>query len=245
QARFAAAEDDRQRLEREILQISEREQQRIGRDLHDDLGQQLAGLSIMATVLTRTLAGRTAPEVPAAARISGLLKEAVAMTRSLARGLHPVTAEPEGLVSALCDLAARMTGMFHIDCQFDCPTAVQVNDTTAATHLYRIAQEAVSNGVKHGQAQQVRIGLSSDAETLTLTIKDDGCGISALDPRRQGMGLRIMHYRAGMIGARVSIANQTSGGTCVTCTLPVPPAVPTAAPHGCKTTHIAPVMAKK
>ncbi|MDZ4403611.1 response regulator [Prosthecobacter sp.] len=246
QARFAAAEEDRQRLEREILQISEREQQRIGRDLHDDLGQQLAGLSILTTVLTRTLAGRAAPEVPAAAKISDLLKEAVAMTRRLARGLHPVAPEPDGLVSALHDLAARMTGLFHIDCQFDCPTAVQVNDNTTATHLYRIAQEAVSNAVKHGHARQVRIGLSSDAETLTLTVKDDGGGISGLDPQRQGMGLRIMHYRADMIGARVSIANQTSGGTCVTCTLPMPPpAVPTAAPHGRKAARKAPVMAKK
>lgn len=221
--RLAAAEEDRHRLEQEILQISEREQQRIGRDLHDDLGQQLAGLSIMASVLTRTLSGHAAPEAPAAAKISELLKKAVAMTRSLARGLHPVPPEPDGLVSALHDLAARVSGMFHIDCQFDCAAAVQMNDNTVATHLYRIAQEAVSNGIKHGHAQHVRISLSSDAEALMLTVKDDGCGITALDPNQQGMGLRIMHYRAGMIGARVSIERQQSGGTCVTCILPSPP----------------------
>lgn len=220
--RLAAAEADRQRLEREILQISEREQQRIGRDLHDDLGQQLAGLSIMSTMLTRSLAGCDAPEAPAAARISDLLKKAVAMTRSLARGLHPVAAEPDGLMSALHDLAARMTSLFQIDCQFDCTGSVQMNDNTAATHLYRIAQEAVSNAVKHGHARHVCIGLHSDAETLTLTIKDDGSGIGTLDPQRQGMGLRIMHYRAGMAGGRVSITPQAAGGTCVTCTLPSP-----------------------
>ncbi len=240
--RLAAAESERQRLEREILQISEREQQRIGRDLHDDLGQQLAGLSIMATMLSRGLASRAASEAPAAVKISELLKKAVAMTRSLARGLHPVAAEPDGLVSALHDLAARMTSLFHIDCQFDCPNAVQMADNTAATHLYRIAQEAVSNAVKHGHARQARISLSSDAETLTLTVQDDGCGISGLDPQRQGMGLRIMHYRAGMIGAKVSIANQTSGGTCVTCTLPVPVAT---APPTRKTVRKVPVAAKK
>ncbi len=216
--RLAAAEADRLRLEQEILHISEREQQRIGRDLHDDLGQQLAGLSIMSTMLTRSLASRASPEVAAATQISDLLKKTVAMTRSLARGLHPVAEEPDGLVSALHDLASRMTTLFGIDCQFVCTGSVQINDNTAATHLYRIAQEAVSNGVKHGHAKHVRIGLSS-ADSLTLTIKDDGCGIGTLDPQRQGMGLRIMHYRAGMIGAALSIEKQPGGGTCVTCTL--------------------------
>ncbi|MHB1082915.1 MAG: sensor histidine kinase [Prosthecobacter sp.] len=218
--RLAAAEADRQRLEQEILQISELEQQRIGRDLHDDLGQQLAGLSIMATMLSRSLASRAAPEVPEAAKITELLKKTVAMTRSLARGLHPVASEPDGLMSALHDLAARMTSLFQIDCQFECTRAVQMNDNTAATHLYRIAQESVSNGVKHGQAKHVRIGLTSDLETLTLTIKDDGIGIGTPDPHRQGMGLRIMHYRAGMIGASIAIEKQRSGGTRVTCSLP-------------------------
>ena len=218
--RLAAAEADRQRLEQEILQISGREQERIGRDLHDDLGQQLAGLNIMASMLSRSLAGRAAPEAPEAAKISDLLKKTVAMTRSLARGLHPVAAEPDGLMSALHDLAARMTSLFKIDCQFDCVGSVQVNDNTAATHLYRIAQEAVSNGVKHGHATHVRISLSSAAEKLTLTVKDDGIGIGTLDPQRQGMGLRIMHYRASMIGATLAIEKQPGGGTRVTCSLP-------------------------
>ncbi len=218
--RLAAAESERQRLEREILQISEREQQRIGRDLHDDLGQQLAGLSIMTTMLTRSLSSRAAPEAEAAISISGLLKKAVAMTRSLARGLHPVASGPGGLEGALHDLAGRVTEMFHVDCQLDGAAAVSVEDNATATHLYRIAQEAVSNGITHGHAKHLRIRLSSDAEAITLTVKDDGCGISALDPDRQGMGLRIMHYRAGMIGTRLSIEKQQSGGTRVTCILP-------------------------
>jgi signal transduction histidine kinase len=171
-------------------------------------------------MLSRSLATRAAPEAPAAAKISDLLKKTVAMTRSLARGLHPVAEEPDGLMSALHDLAARMTSLFQIDCQFVCTGSVQMNDNTAATHLYRIAQEAVSNGVKHGHSKHVRIGLSSDTESLTLTIKDDGIGIGPLDPQRQGMGLRIMHYRAGMIGATLTLEKQQSGGTCVTCTLP-------------------------
>ena len=174
----------------------------------------------MSTMLTRSLAARSAPEAPAATKISDLLKKTVAMTRSLARGLHPVASEPDGLLSALHDLAARMTTLFNIGCQFDCTGEVQLHDNTAATHLYRIAQEAVSNSVKHGQAKHVRIGLSADAEALTLTIKDDGCGIGTLDPLRQGMGLRIMHYRASMIGATLAIEKQPGGGTRVTCSLP-------------------------
>lgn len=220
--RLAAAEAARQRLEQEILHISEREQQRIGRDLHDDLGQQLAGLSIMATMLSRSLASRAAPEEEAAAKITELLKKTVAMTRSLARGLHPVAAEPQGLVSALHDLAARTAGLFHIDCQFESAGAVEMDDNTAATHLYRIAQEAVSNGVKHGHAGHVRIGLCADAETLVLTVKDDGSGIETQDAACEGMGLRIMRYRAGMIGGRLTIEKQPGGGTCVTCKLPAP-----------------------
>ncbi len=219
--RLNASESDRLRLEQEILQISEREQQRIGRDLHDDLGQQLAGLSIMATMLSRSLAARAAPEVAASSQISELLKKTVALTRSLARGLHPVAAEPDGLMSALHDLAARMTSLFQIDCQFEAAASVQMDDNSAATHLYRIAQEAVSNSVKHGHAQHVRISLSADAGVITLVVSDDGCGITAPDPQQQGMGLRIMHYRAGMIGGHVSLTPHPSGGTCVTCTLPL------------------------
>jgi PAS domain S-box-containing protein len=212
----------RRKLEEEILEISEREQQRIGQDLHDDLGQQLAGAWMMSTVLTRTLAQRTAPEVSAANDINNLLKKAVAMTRSLARGLHPVAPEPGGLISALLDLSSRVIDMFQIKCHFEYSPTVKVDDNTAATHLYRIAQEATSNSIKHGRAKNVHIGLISDEETTTLTIDDDGCGLARIDPNHLGMGLRIMHYRADMIGAYVSIENQSSGGTRIKCILPTP-----------------------
>ncbi len=210
----------RRRLEEEILEVSEREQQRIGQDLHDDLGQQLAGAWLLSTVLERTLASQDAPEAPAAHHISQLLKHAVAMTRSLARGLHPVAPEPGGLMVALRDLTARVRDMFHVDCRFTCTAAMHVDDNTTATHLYRIAQEAASNGVRHGRAKNLRISLASDAEGIILSIKDDGSGIGSLDPARQGMGLRIMRYRADMIGATLSIEKLKKSGTCVCCTLP-------------------------
>ena len=213
----------RHRLEEEILEVSEREQQRIGQDLHDDLGQRLAGAWMMSTVLERNLAAEASREAPAAASISELLKNAVAMTRSLARGLHPVAAEPGGLTVALRDLAARARDMFHVDCRLTCAATVHVEDNTTATHLYRIAQEAVSNAVKHGHARHVRINLSSDAETTVLTVKDDGCGIGPLDPNRHGMGLRIMRYRTDIIGGTINITHQKNGGTSVTCTLPTAP----------------------
>lgn len=248
EARLAAAEEDRKRLEKEILEISEREQERIGRDLHDDLGQQLAALSIMTTVLQRSLASRAAPETAAVSNISELLKKTVAMTRSLARGLHPVAPERGGLMSALHELATRVSDIFHLDCQFECGVPVFVDDIVTATHLYRIAQEAVTNGVKHGRAKQVRIALSSDAENLTLTVKNDGSGLAPLDPKRHGMGLRIMRYRADSIGGRLSIEAQKSGGTCVTCILSIQlPASPTAkeVPHAQQTTRKARILTGK
>jgi PAS domain S-box-containing protein len=223
--------EKRRQLEEEILHISEREQQRIGQDLHDDLGQQLAGVWMMSTVLTRNLAKSSPVNEPAASHISDVLKKAVAMTRNLARGLHPVAEEPGGLISALIDLAARVHDMFQVDCHFDSATDVQVEDNTIATHLYRIAQEAVSNAIKHGQAKHVNIRLAATAEAITLTVTDDGSGFAPLDQNRRGMGLRIMNYRADLIGAKVAIQKGQDIGTCVICTLPINPA-PVAKPVG-------------
>jgi PAS domain S-box-containing protein len=216
----------RLQMEQEILEISEREKQRIGQDLHDDLGQQLAGSWMLSVALAQNLANQRSPEVSPATRISDLLEKALATTRGLARGLHPVAPEQGGLISALHQLAARMSDTFLIDCRFECAVSTYAGDDTTATHLYRIAQEAVTNAVKHGSAGQVRISLSFGLEGTTLTVKDDGSGIAPLDPKAQGMGLRIMHYRADMIGATISIEKQKSGGTCVTCALPVPKQAP-------------------
>ena len=222
----------RHRLEEEILEISEREQQRIGRDLHDDLGQQLAAASMMSAVHARKLMKRGAPEADAAQQITQLLKEALALTRGLARGLHPVAPEPGGLRSALQGLAERASETFQIDCHLECPLDLQIDNNTMATHLYRIAQEAVTNGVRHGHASSIGIEVSADPHRLVLSIRDNGKGLPAEESERKGMGLRIMSYRSDMIGGELGIGRNPDGkGITVTCT--VNPAAVTPGPGEC------------
>ncbi|WP_395748486.1 PAS domain S-box protein [Prosthecobacter sp.] len=226
----------RKKLEEEILHISEHEKQRIGQDLHDDLGQQLAGIWLLSDLLKASLVEKKAPEAEDAEKIAGLLKDALGLTRSLARGLHPVAVQAGGLIAALDELAVRTSTMFRIDCRCKCPPAMEMDNTTA-THLYRIAQEAVTNAVKHGQAKEIDIELSTNALHTVLSVKDQGQGRgrrgggvgAGLDPKHRGMGLRIMSYRADMIGGTLDIRrSQTGGGTTVVCTIPTPPSTATA-----------------
>lgn len=213
----------RHRLEREILEISEREQQRIGRDLHDDLGQRLVGISYMSHLLANALAASGAPEAQQAAKITALLNNALGLTRSLARGLHPVSLQSGGLMAALADLAERTAEMFQVDCRFTGPTAEPRLSDSAATHLYRIAQEAVTNAVNHGKADVIRIELNAELDRTVLSVSDNGTGLPKLSPRRKGMGLRIMNYRADVIGGTLSFAASAKGGTTVTCAVSTTP----------------------
>jgi len=231
----------RRKLEEEILQISEREQQRIGQDLHDDLGQQLAGIWLLSDVLKLNLTRSESPEVESADKITRLLKNALALTRSLARGLHPVAVQAGGLVAALHELATRTIDMFRINCRCKCPPNIDLDNTTA-THLYRIAQEAVTNSVKHGLAKEIDIELSTNPHHTVLSVKDrgngkvegEGEGEGELEPKRPGMGMRIMRYRADMIGGILDIQRNPSGiGTTVVCTISTPQHLPATHPiHG-------------
>lgn len=209
------------RLEAEILQVSEREQRRIAEDLHDGVGQHLGGISCLSDVLKKNLADQASPEAEAAAKISKLLTVAVAQTRSLARGLHPVAPEAYGLMSALEDMASRVTDLFKVSCEFECPRPVPVEDNAMATHLYRIAQEAVTNALKHGKAQQIKIGLFSTPERITLAVNDDGLGFKRSDQHPKGLGLRIMNHRAGMIGGNFVVQKKSGGGTVASCTVQI------------------------
>ena len=206
------------RLEREIQTISEREQRRIGQDLHDGLGQYLTGIACMVKVLGAKLAEKKLPEAGDAQRITLMVNETIQQTRDLARGLCPVELETNGLQAALHELAARVTKLFNVQCEFDSTGVVQMYDNAAAVHLYRIAQEAINNAIKHGQASRIILSLTSANGQIVLAVKDNGCGFSA-NQKSSGMGMRVMNYRAAMAGANVQIESVPEGGALVKCTV--------------------------
>ena len=212
----------RERLEKELLSISEREQRRIGHDLHDSLCQHLTGTALAGHVLGEKLAARGMPEIADANRVVALVEEGISLARSLARGLAPVELEEEGLMAAFRELARSTSERLRIQCRFEVSEPVLISDADTATHLFRIAQEAISNAIRHGRAQNVRISLSHEGGGVALRVKDDGCGLPDILPPDRGMGLHIMQHRAAMIGARFSIRRE-GAGTLVACVLPDAP----------------------
>ena len=214
----------RRKLEREILEISANEQRRIGQDLHDGLCQQLAAVSFASESLANRLSGKVADEVPYVRKIASLVDETLTQARDLARGLNPVNIDAGGLAAALDELAARISERFSVACKFRAEGPIAVQDNTTATHLYRIAQEAASNAIRHGKAKRIEVALVCVGDRMTLSIKDNGSGIQHRIPgRRPGMGLQIMEYRAHLAGASFSIRPGRPGGTLVTCALRCPP----------------------
>jgi signal transduction histidine kinase len=209
---------ERKRLEKEVLVISEREQRRIGLDIHDSLCQHLTGTALAEQFLAEKLSARGAPEVEDADRVTGLIEEAISMARGLATGLSPIDTEGEGLLTAMTDLAAHFSEQFKVACVFSYDEPVLIHDPAVATHLYRIAQEAVHNAVRHGKARNITIGLGSAEGLVTLTVQDDGCGLVVSAPPAQGMGLRNMKYRASMIGGNLTL-EPGARGAIVTCSL--------------------------
>jgi PAS domain S-box-containing protein len=212
---------ERRQLEKELLNIEESVQQRIGHDLHDDLCQRLAGIEIMSQVLEQQLGSKSKVMAGRAADISQLVRDAISHTLALARGLSPVVMEAEGLTAALQQLAESTKSIFGVACIFRCPEPVSMNNLSVATHLYRIAQEAVSNAVRHGEAQQIVIALVATPERVSLLVEDDGKGLPISVPKRHGMGLRIMRYRAGVIGGSLTVQKREESGTVVVCSVRV------------------------
>jgi PAS domain S-box-containing protein len=212
---------ERKSLEESILEISAREQRRIAQDLHDGLGQHLTGIAFMSKVLQEKLSDQSLPEAEEAAKIVRMVNDAIDNTRQLARGLHPVAAEPQGLMSALRKWANEVEVLFQIRCSFHCDAPVYVPDANAATHLYRIAQEAVNNAIRHGKSKNIVISLAEKGGTAVLTIQDDGGGFPAKPTSVPGVGLSIMNYRADMIGGSLKVQPNDSRGITVTCMFPI------------------------
>ena len=208
-----------QQLEQQIISISEREQQRIGRDLHDGVCQFLSAIGFTAAMLKRDLERESNERAKVAGEIAKLLQDASARTRDLARGLSPVDRDEGGLESALEELASSTSSLAEISCSFLCPEPLQVLDNTLAVHLFRIAQEAVSNAIKHGRAKAVVIALEANDGMVSLRVSDDGIGFDSARSARRGMGLNIMRYRARTIGGTLEIQPNSPSGTVVVCTL--------------------------
>jgi signal transduction histidine kinase len=204
-----------------VLEISAREQRRIGQDLHDGLGQQLTGIAFMSKVQEQRLKEKHLPETEDAAKIVRLVNDAIHKTRELSRGLAPVMSDARDLMSALELHAHEVSDVFRIACEFRCEKPVLVHDLTTATHLYHIAREGVNNAIKHGDACGIEIFLSHHDGRGILTIKDDGIGFQAPPSNSPGMGLHIMKYRAGMAGGTLQIHRDGDRGTVVTCLFPV------------------------
>ncbi len=209
---------ERKRLEQEILVVSDREQRRIGVDLHDGLGTHLTGIAMMTRGLARNLrTGRpvTAEEVDEIAR---LVADGIEQARTLAQGLNPFLLDEYGLTVALQALAANMQAQSEIECSFEDEGGSMSLSNEQSIHLYRITQEAVTNAARHGHADRIRIVLSEKNRHYLLTIQDDGTGFELAKGHDSGMGLHIMRYRADMIGARLDITSTPGDGTTVTCT---------------------------
>ncbi len=208
---------DRKRLEKEILDISGMEQRRIGQDLHDGLSQELTGIAFLAKVLEQKLSVKSISEVAQVKKIVELVNQTIAETKGLARGLYPVELESNGLMSALQELASNTEKIFDVSCHFNCDQPILIHDHVMATHLYRIAQEAVNNAVKHSGTKHIYIRLLRHADKIVLEIKDEGIGIPSKIKKSKGMGLRIMSYRAEMINASLNVERDEERGTTVRC----------------------------
>jgi PAS domain S-box-containing protein len=204
---------ERKELEQQLMSASETEQRRIGQDLHDGLSQQLAGIELMCQVLEQKLSNRNRTEAERLGQISRHVREAIAHTRNLARGLSPVQLDAGGLMSALEELVANIQAMFNVECRFECQEPILVHNAAAATHLYRIVQEAINNAIRHGKARKILVAIGASGEGRSLRISNDGIPFPAGVKPAQGMGLRIMNYRAGEIGATLQVHSNGAGTT--------------------------------
>ncbi|MDI1311068.1 PAS domain S-box protein [Prosthecobacter sp.] len=212
----------RKALEDKILHISEEEQLRIGQDIHDDLCQQLAAIGCLAKVAQNKLTKAGSAEAQNLAEIVQLISKAGTRARETSRGLMPVVIDSGGLMAALGELAAGTARAFEVACEFRYDNPVQVSDNKLSVQLFRIAQEAVSNAVKHGQANRVDVHLARQSGNIVLTVRDNGIGIPDSPAKGTGMGLLTMSHRAQMMGGTLKIEPRQGGGTQVTCSVPAP-----------------------
>lgn len=214
--------DSRQRHDREWIEAGDRERERLGRELHDGLCQNLAGIAALSATLARKLAARNDPAQAAAAEITVLLQQAIGDARDLARGLSAGRVAQMGLAAALEALAANVEAFHLVACAFACDRHFPGLDPAVEAHLYRIAQQALSNAVAHGRGSQIGVSLRLRDREASLRIRDNGVGIPCGAVGVAGRGLDTMDYRAHLIGARLQVRRAAPRGTLVACTFPLP-----------------------
>src|SRR5256886_15693241 len=210
---------ERRRLDQEIAQVADRERRRLGQELHDNLGQHLTGTALAAQVLKEKLALRSASETAEAEKVVRYVEQGIDLTRNLARGFFSPELDADGLTVALQGLAENITERFGIDCVFEGEESLPIRDSAIATQLYRIAQEAVANSIKHAAAQRITIQLAMNPSALSLAISDDGIGFPDRLPRSEGLGLQLMRHGASLAGASLDVRRNGQRGTIVTCKL--------------------------
>jgi signal transduction histidine kinase len=206
------------RLEREILEISERERRVIGQDIHDSLSQSLTGIAFMLKRLELDLKAKSSEEARQATRLTKLLSEAITQTRRITRGLNPVDFEATGLVSSLEQLASSMEKGFDITCRIRCERPFRIQDNEKTLCLFRIVQEAVHRAVRYGKANDIVIGLEEEGGMITLTLEDNGARVPSVPEDIEDIGLRMMKYRANRINASLEMLTGEGSGNRLICT---------------------------
>jgi signal transduction histidine kinase len=212
---------ERGRLEREIIDLSEREHQRFGQELHDLVCQELASISIATHMLTRELLAMELDKANDAREIAQMVDHALAKTRSVARGFFTAGFDGLGLEEALRESARHTAERNRISCVVRWPKNLAIADEDTVINFFRIAQEALQNADKHASASHIEISLEHKQNMLQLIVEDDGVGLPALNPKRKGLGLSIMAHRAGLIGGEFKTERPAKGGTRVVCRVPI------------------------
>lgn len=202
---------ERKRIEREILEIPLQEQKRFGSQLHDGLCQELTAILMFVKSITQKIEKQKPVDMGELKKLEALLLDSINQARDTARGLYPGALESSSLIDSLKDLVFRVQAMSGVNCRFYCPTFIQINDSIA-THLYRIAQEGITNAVKHGKAKNIEVSFIQEGRKIIFIVKDDGLGITNNPNHTNGIGLNIMIYRAHMMDATFQVEENVPQG---------------------------------
>lgn len=212
----------REQLQQELIEISERERRTIGNDLHDGLGQHLTAMAFAAKVLTQQLTGGNEQAAGTAREIVRLAEDGILQSRQLARGLLLTAIEPANLHRELEELAATVQRQTGVRCHYESVHPPLVRDSSTASHIFRIAQEAVRNSIKHAQPTALNLSLTGDDQALVLSVSDNGPGLPQTARKEAGVGLRVMAHRAKLIGGDFTLRSTPGQGTHIRCRVPLP-----------------------